>query len=145
MGMIPEPDQLIEIVLYYKEIKINTFNKVVVLEDEKAKEMLENEETKDKVKKLTTHWREMSWQDSNNITKAARVEGPNAKPGELDYYRYRDLRLKICMKKWDLKDDDGNDVILSPEIINQLPVDIVIALVSKYDEVVEMSEEEVGN
>ena len=145
MNLVDTDSQLVKITLYYKVKDINGFQKVIILEDEKAKEMLADEKTEKDVNMLNTWWKVLSWQDSNNITNASKVTGEKAMPGELDYYRFRDLRIKMCMKKWDLKGDNGSDIPLTPDTINKLPVDVVLTLNSKYEELMNLDGEEVGN
>ena len=145
MALIDFSDQLVQVPLYYKEIEKDGFTKIIILKDEEALEMLEDEEEKKDVQVLNTWWKILSWQDSNNIANAARSKDANALPGQLDPYRTRDLRLKLCLKKWDLKDANNKDLPVTPDIINKLPPEVIGTLLEKFDKVTDMSAEEVGN
>jgi len=145
MNLTDTDSQLVKITLHYRTKDINGFQKVIIIEDEKAEEMLKDEKRKEEVNIFNTWWKILSWKDSNNITNNSKVQGKDAVPGELDFYRFRDLRIKMCMKKWDLKDDDGVDLPLTPDLVNKLPVDIILYLSNKYEQVIGIDEEELGN
>lgn len=87
----------------------------------------------EKMKKLTTVWRQMSWKDHNSfLSRSSRRSGVN-------YYHYRDLKLKHCLKNWDAIDDNGNSIPYSPEIIDQLYPVIANYLLDAYENECEMS------
>ena len=57
---------------------------------------------------------------------------------------YRDLKLKVCLKKWDLKDDNKQDIQVSESIIDQLVPEVAQELLNNFEEVTEASEEQMG-
>lgn len=48
--------------------------------------------------------------------------------GELDPYRLMDARLKVLLKKWNLKSEDGKSIALTPANIERLPAPLVEAI-----------------
>jgi len=138
-------DQLVKISLYYKETKKDGYTKVVTLSNKKAEKMLEDEEQKEKVKIFNTFWKVLSWQDQNNIGKNSMIKDEDGTSGDIDQFRYRDLRIKTCLKEWDLKDDEDKDVPCDSAHINMLPAHIVSELINKYDMEVLVDDEELKN
>lgn len=139
-------NQNIHIPLYYTEKKSDKgFVKIVVLDDDKAQEMIEDDETKGDVQVLNTQWKTLTWKEQNDITKQSlKDSGPGfADSGvNIDGFLYRDLRIKHCLKDWDLTDDDGQEIPCTPEKIDDLPSEVVFSLVSKYDDIVLLGEDE---
>lgn len=137
----------VNVKLYYeiKEVSKDV-RKVHIFDDEEAKKLLESsvEEDKKRVEVLNTQWHSLSWGDSNMITKDCVYFDHNQGMQDIDYFKYRDLRIKKCLKSWDLKDDKGNPVPCVPEVIEKLPVEVVFALVNKYDEIVNLDNDEQG-
>ena len=64
---------------------------------------------------------------------------------ELDMIAYRDMKLKTCLKKWDLKDDNKQDVPITENIIDQLVPEVAQELLSNFELVTEASEDQLGN
>lgn len=145
MALLKSKDQLIKIKLHYVEKDVDGYNKAIPLSDEKAKELLADEKMKESVKIFTTFWKEMSHGENNSITKASLSSGPDSNPGELDYIKFRDIKIKNCLKRWDLKDDEGNDVPVNNENINALPWDIIKAVFDRYEQKSSVSENEIKN
>jgi hypothetical protein len=136
---------LVEIKLYYTFKEKGNSKLLVVLTDEKAEELLKNEEKKDKVEALTTKWSVMSWNDQNvsvekAYSKSNRVTGEK----EFDHVTYRDSIIKSCLKQWDIV-VNGQPVPVTPGAIDKLPGEIVMSLYSQYEKMLDYSEEELGN
>jgi len=139
-------ENLAHIPLYYIEKDINGMIKAFPLEDKVAKEMLEKEETKDKVQILNTYWKSLSWAQNREINKACQVKNENNFfVGEIDFISVQDLRFKNCLVKWDLKDEEERAVPVSVEVINSLDSDIMNALYQKYLILMNPSEDELKN
>lgn len=91
----------------------------------------------------------MTWKEQNQIysrclRQIAGTEGGGART-ELDMISYRDQKLKTCLKKWDLKDDKGQDYPVSESVIDQLVPEVAQELLSNFELVTEASEEDLKN
>ena len=138
-------ENLIEIKLYYTFIERANSKIVKVLDDAEAEKMLADEEKKSKVEALTTRWSIMSWSEQNASVNFA-YSKTNERTGEkiFDHVAYRDVIIKSCLKQWDIL-VNGQPVPVTPEGINKLPGDIVMGLYSKYEKVLDYTEDDLKN
>ena len=136
---------LIEIKLYYTFKKKGNSQILIVLDDEKAQKMLEDEKTATEVNTLVTQWSIMNWSEQNNSVRIA-YNRINEMTGEkiFDHIGYRDSIIKSCLKAWDIL-IDGQPAHVTPEAIDSLPGDIVISLFDKYEKMLNYSEDELKN
>lgn len=136
---------LVEIKLYYTFKEKCNSKILVVLTDKKAEKMLEDEDQKKEVESLTTQWSIMNWREQNISVDKAYSKSNNI-TGEkvFDHIAYRDTIIKSCLKKWDAK-ANGQDVPVTPEAIDMLPGDIVMALYAQYEKMLDYTEDELGN
>jgi hypothetical protein len=97
---------------------------------------------------LNTVWRRLTWKEHNAIY-AQSIRTIRGEEGmtyyQLDQVQYRDLKLKTCLKKWDAKDDLGNDVPLTVETIDNLEREVALALLNNFEKATEPSEQELKN
>ena len=96
---------------------------------------------------LRTWWSRMTWKEQNQIYSRClkQVTGTEGKTRtELDMIAYRDMKLKTCLKKWDLKDDNKQDVAITENIIDQLVPEVAQELLNNFEMVTEASEEAMG-
>ncbi len=136
---------LVEIKLYYTFREKNNSKVLVVLPDKKAEEMLNNEEEKSKVESLTTQWSVMSWREQNSsVDQAYSKTNPMSGDKIFNHISYRDSIVKSCLKQWDIV-INGQTVPVSKESIDKLPGDIVMGLYTKYEKVLDYSEQELKN
>jgi len=136
-------DNFINIRIYYTYIENDYGKKVAVIDDKKAEEMLEKEGEKEKIHILETKWKQLSWKEQNTIMNKS-TQITDAATGQFNFnlYGYQDSRVKSCLKEWNLKDDKGTIVQVTPENIDRLPADIVSVLLEKYESAVSISKEE---
>lgn len=136
---------LVEIKLYYIFREKEGARILSVLTDEKAEEMLNDEESKDKVESLTTQWSVMNWKEQNiSVEHAYAKTNPMTGEKVFDHISYRDTIIKTCLKQWDII-VNGQPVPVTPDAIDRLPSEIVMGLYSKYEKVLDYTEEELGN
>ena len=136
---------LVEIKLYYTFKEKDNSKLLIVLTDEKAEEMLKDEDQKDKVESLSTKWSVMNWKEQNISVEKAYSKTNNLTGEKIfDHIAYRDSIIKSCLKQWDAK-ANGQDVPVTPEAIDMLPGDIVMSLYSQYEKVLDYTEAELGN
>ena len=135
--------QTIHIPLYYMEKELQDgVTKTVILEDDDAKKMLEDEEKKDKVEVLNTNWKTLNWKEQNEITKKATIYDQMSGMQDIDVFDFRDKRIKTCLVSWDLKDESGRDVPVDPNVIDMLPSEVVLTLANKYDSLITLTKED---
>lgn len=155
-------NNLIDIKLYYQIIKTRNGQKVKVLGDKEAelameenklqeKQFKDKEENKDKefeldsnkvVHVLNTKWKDVSWKEQNQSLKSCMIINNVTGNPEIDQIKFRDLKVKSCLKEWDLKDDNNAPIPCDPRVIDELPFDVIVGLVNKYDKLVVLGEEE---
>jgi hypothetical protein len=100
------------------------------------------------IEKVSTVWRRPQWKDSNvmfskSLKQITQQDGKVA--AHIDPIHYRDLKLKTCLKKWDIKVPDGKDLPLSADSIDSLPPEVAEELIDTFEKLTEPSEEDVKN
>ena len=96
---------------------------------------------------LRTWWSRMTWKEQNIIyarclRQSTDTEGKTRT--DLDMISYRDFKLKTCLKKWDLKDDKGNDILVSDQIIDNLYPEVAQELLNQFELITEATDDEMG-
>lgn len=154
MGILLDPNKrFIAIETYYvEEVKKHgnsVFKFIKSREDfedwKKKGYVVEGEQTSDKqdkiIRKLVTHWTKPTWKDQNTIISRSLKTTTSADGrtiNELDGVKYRDLKLKLCLKKWSLVDEDsGEPVPVNHEIIDRLDPVVAQELLSSFERVTE--------
>ncbi len=97
------------------------------------------------IQKLVTQWKRMTWKDSNAVFSKSLKTIPQADGRtltELDTIRYRDMKLKTCLKKWDLQDEAGQEVPCSEDNIDILEPSVAAEMLSSFEKVTEATEDE---
>jgi len=136
---------LVEIKLHYIFQEKNNTKVLMVLTDKKAEEMLNDENQKDRVESLTTHWSLMNWREQNSsVEQAFGKTNPSTGEKVFNHISYRDSIIKSCLKQWDIT-INGQAIPVTVEAIDKLPGDIVMGLYTKYEAMLDYSEEEMGN
>lgn len=99
---------------------------------------------------LRTWWSRMTWKEQNVIYSRCirQIPSESASGGtrtEMDMITYRDLKLKTCLKKWDLKDDNGQDIAVNENVIDNLVPEVAQELLNNFELVTEASENDLKN
>lgn len=91
------------------------------------------------IHKLTTHWKQPTWKDTNSILSKAmkEVKTREGYSAEVDPLLYRELKLKTGLKGWDAKDDKGYDIPLTEQAIDNLVNEVANALLKAFERVCE--------
>lgn len=99
------------------------------------------------INKLVTHWRQLTWKESNSILSRSmkEVRTDTGYTSELDPLLYRDFKLKTALKGWNAKDDKGYDIPLNEQAVDNLIPEVAAALLINYEKVCEQSSEEFKN
>ncbi len=97
---------------------------------------------------LKTWWSRMTWKEQNQIYANCLHQIPTSEGKtrtELDMISYRDMKLKTCLKKWDLKDDNGQEMPITDTIVDQLVPEVAQELLNSFELVTEASEDDLKN
>ena len=94
------------------------------------------------VKILNTKWKEISWDDQNSILRSSIRKDQMTNQDELDNISYNDTLLKQALVEWDLTDDNNQPIQCNPQTIGQLPYAILRNLMTKYEKIVFLGEDE---
>jgi hypothetical protein len=120
---------------------------VKVIDDSTEKGKADIERYGDRVQSLRTQWLSPNWKQSNELLrKCMRYDAESGKR-ELDWPLYRALLIEMFMKKWDATATEGGKdvpVAVSRENIDRLDAQVAVALVDKFIERTNVSEEELG-
>ena len=96
---------------------------------------------------ISTKWKRMLWKDQNTIfSKCLRTRHnpEGVAQTELDSITYRDMKLKTCLKDWDLKDSAGNIVPVNNETIDMLTPEIANELINAFERYTEATADDLG-
>ena len=134
---------LIEIKLYYKYTKVGNGKRLVILEDKKATELLNNQD-KD-VETLETNWSLLTWKEQNEVMNLS-SQTVNQQTGErqFNFLAYRDAIIKRCLRNWNITLNE-KPVPVTPDAIDKLPGPVVTNLYTKFENLIDYSEKELGN
>lgn len=100
------------------------------------------------IRKIRTDWAPLNWRESNNIYSSCMKQTTLADGNpsiELDAIKFRDQKLKTCLKNWDIKDDNGQNVPLNAATIDTLASEVAQKLIDDFDRVTQVPEEELKN
>ncbi len=151
MSLLDENTEgLVEIELYYKFKKIKSGKKLLIIEDEKAKKFIKDGDKE--IEKISTKWKILNWEEQNKVSsKSVRFiqsidpkTGQNIERRQFDHILYRDNIVKICLREWDLTINE-KPVPVTSELINKLPGPVIMELYSKFENVMDYTEEEIKN
>lgn len=140
-------NDLIEINLYYRYVNKGSNKKLVVLSDEKAKELMDSsdENVAKSVEILVTKWRALTWKEQNDVMElSSRSINPQTGEKQFSFVSYRDAVVKKCLKEWNIMVGDKVAPITA-EAIDSLPGVIVTSLYQKFDSLSDYTDKDLGN
>ena len=144
MSLLDSVD-LMEIKLYYKYTKVGNGRKLVILDDNKAEEILKDEEKAKEVEVLETQWAMLNWKEQNEVMSASsKAIDPTTGEKQFNFLVYRDAIIKKCLKTWNLTMNE-KPVPVTPDAIDKLPGPVVVSIYQKFERYIEFNEEEMGN
>jgi len=96
---------------------------------------------------LKTWWSRMNWKEQNQIYARClrQIATDKESRTELDMIAFRDMKLKNCLKKWDLQDDNRQEIPVTPTIIDSLVPEVAQELLNNFELVTEATEEQLKN
>lgn len=89
------------------------------------------------LKVLNTRWKTLTWADHKQIHNECLMT--TSKEQDVDYIRFRDKKLKKCLKAWDLTDEKGDPIPINDETIDKLDISVANELLSGYEKVTEVT------
>jgi hypothetical protein len=113
-----------------------------------TKEEYEKNKDNPNLKELNTGWKVPTWADHNRMyteclkytTNESGISVTN-----LDFIRFRDMKLKTCLKMWDIKDEEGRPIPVTPVKIDLLPPEVANELLSGFEKITEITPQELKN
>lgn len=100
------------------------------------------------IQSIETFWKRLSWGDQNSILAQClkNIPGPSGNIiTELDGIRYRDLKLKKCLQRWNVMDGNNQPVPISNETLDNLVPEVAQELLSAFERITEPTEDELKN
>lgn len=104
---------------------------------------IENQNDEQTIKKLSTKWKRLTWKEQNTIFSNCFRTKPSADGKstitEMDGMRYRELKIKMCLKDWDIVDEMGNKIPVSEENIDNMVPEVANELLDSFEKLTEPS------
>ena len=97
------------------------------------------------IQQINVLFKRMSWREQNEIySQSIRsfVNKDKSTTAELDPVKFREMKLKTCLKNWDLRDDNGIFVPISPDAIDNLLPEVAKELLDTFERITEPSKDE---
>ena len=125
--MFVNKSDLIEVVLYYskseKGTNIKVTSKIETVPEDKRKNYL----------KVCFKMRPTDWKIYNDLQRESLVDKGTGNGEQIDWIKYKELKLLKLIADWDAKDKEGNKIPIKPETIFSLHPFIAENLLGEYD------------
>lgn len=106
----------------------------------RSKEEYEENKNDPNFKELDTSWKPLSWSDYNNIYSSClkyKTDDKGMGISDLDFIKFRDMKLKTCLKHWSLKDEMGRAIVVTSTMIDKLYPEIAAELLTGFEKITE--------
>jgi len=100
------------------------------------------------INRVETSWKRITWSDQNTLLSVSMKNIPGSDGrmvAELDGIKYRDKKLKTCLKRWDIKDENGQIVQVNDNVIDMLAPEVAQELLASFERITEPTEEDSKN
>ena len=100
------------------------------------------------INKIVTYWKTVSWRDNNTILAKSLKSGMKADGTtyqEIDGIAYRDMKLKTCLKRWSLMNEEGHPIEVSDAVIDNMDPMFAHELLTSFEEITEPSAKDLKN
>jgi len=144
MSLLDQSSSLYEIKLYYKYLDVGGNKKLVILDDEKAKILTEEEIKKKNIDILITKWANLTWKEQNDVSQLSTKVSLETGQREFNFTLYRDGVVKKCLKEWNIE-VGGKAVPVSAAAIDMLPGEVILRLYQVFEKILDYSEGDLGN
>lgn len=145
MSLVKQKDCFIHVPIYYMEKTVKGFTKTVIIKEEKAKKMMEDESTKSSIKVNNFYFSLYTWNMQKHVQKNCYYLNVETGIQDFDWVRARDMKLVQCLKKWDLLDENGRDLPVTQENIDSLQPEVVTYLLDELEEISSVSYDDSKN
>ena len=140
-----EQKNLIEIDLYYKYAEIGSGKRLVILSDDKGKELMQNADKEKTVEVLKTKWSILTWKEQNEVMNlSSQTINPQTGERQFNFLAYRDAIIKRCLREWNITINE-KPVPVSSEAIDSLPGPVVTNMYQKFEALIDYTEKDLGN
>jgi len=142
LALFSEKEDVVGVPLYY-QIKKNKhgISRIVILDNNKAEELMSKNDNEADVKVLNTKWRQARWGDQNTLVKQCQKINAATGATEVDWTKFRDMRIKQLLVDWDIT-MHGKKVDVTVDAIDKLPAELVLGLYERYDAATSFDEAE---
>ena len=138
MSLLIDDQKFINLKFHYIETPGQYTSKFEFIKD---KATFEKHKKDPNLKEINTGWKILSWAEHNEIyskclfhsTKENEMTTTN-----LDYVKFRDMKMKFCLKSWDLKDDNDVDMPLNASMIDNLHHQVATEILEGFERVTEI-------
>ena len=145
MSLLVDSQKFINIKYHYLEIVGQHMTRFQFIH---SQEEYEKHKDNPKLKELNTGWKILAWVEHNEINSECINYDTNEKGINvtgIDFIKFRDMKLKMCLKTWDLKDDNGQAIPITKDKIDLLNPDVANELLNGFEKVTEVGADELGN
>jgi len=143
MSILADDQRFINIKFHYLEIKDKYIAKFKFIHNQ---EDFEKHKNNPNLKELNTGWKILTWAEYNDILSQCEkhIDGDkkNVDVQETDFIKLRDMKLRTCLKTWDLNSEIGQFVSVDSEIIDKLNPDVANELLNGFEKVTEVANDE---
>ena|SRR3990167_610708 len=137
MSLLIDDQKLINLKFRYVEIPDKYASRFIFI---RSKEDFERYKNDPRLGEANTGWKLLDWADFNHIYGECFKYNTNpdgTTTGNLDFIKFRDMKLKTCLKSWDIKDSNGKPVPISASSINKLHPDVAAELLNGFEKATE--------
>ena len=138
MSLFIDDKKLIALKFHYIETPGQHVSKFEFLKDKAA---FERNKDNPNLKEINTSWKPLGWKDHNEIYSKClshHTKEDGSVTTNLNYIKFRDMKLKFCLKSWDLKDDDGRPVPVNASAIDRLNPQVATEILEGFEKVTEV-------
>ena len=145
MSLLIDDQKFVALKFHYLEIPSVYVSKFKFIQ---TKEEFEKNKEDPNLKELNTGWKVLTWADHNQIYNECLTYSTNENGitvTNLNFIKFRDMKLKLCLKTWDLVDESGRALPLTPKAIDSLYPEVANELLNGFEKVTEIAGPELKN
>ncbi len=97
---------------------------------------------------IIASWKRLTWSDQNLLYSRSIYKEIDSEGEAVDRFNpvlYRDLKLRLCLKKWDAVDDNGSLIPLCEDTFDNIDAGVAQALLDSFEEEAEPSADDLNS